>query len=1128
MAVVLSGPADAQEIQDVYLSFNFSSLVNTIITAQYYNDTIYLPIGAIFKQLRINYIIDPQKKTISGFFVKPSNKYEIDFVKRISNFKGRETHLDSSTFLIKGVEFYLTPVMFKKIFDLDFTVDMNNLSLYLKTEQKLPVVEDYERSVQRQFLTMGPNPLVQQAPLKFPRYKALFDGGVIDYSLTGYRNAGQNSFSYAFDAGAELLGGDLEGSINGSYSSRKSSIYAQDIHWRYVIDSSKYITSISLGNLTSNGLTQYGFRGFQLTNIPVYLRTLFGSYAFNVKTNPNWDVELYQNGQLIGYSKADVFGNVRFSVPLVYGSSFLDMKIYGPSGEFREEKRRFQIPYSFVPEGEFNYAINVGKLNSVNNNLIQANIAAGLTNWLTDKVGVDYLESPFYNKPIVYNSLSLRFATSYLLNFDVAPASVYRAVFSGFYPSLASFDITYASYRQNQLYNPGQLIRSLQADGYIPFTFAGGNFGLRANGNVQDYISGAKTYSYSADANFGVASMNISIGYLGSRLDYGAGSATTGSAIDIGLLYSLFFTRGILSFLNGSIASTFLRYNLQSKAVDNIQFQFSRSIFRYFRFQLTGQRDFFNKLTTFSAQIIADLPWTRSTTTVQSQSSQYFYSQNLSGAIGYDSYYRQPLLSELGWVGNSAVTFRSFVDENGNGRYDKGEEIIKDAPVTLRQASYSQQYSTGLVRNWNLLPYTRYSADVQTSVVRNPLWIPEFSSFSFVTDPNVYKSIDVPFFVGGVIDGMVVTSGGGAGTAIPGLSLEIRSSSGQFSKTIAVFNDGSFYYMGLPPDKYVAYIDSSQLSILNMVSQPEFLSFAIRPTKEGDYVSGLRIRLIPKQEFLRGEKEAPPAESLVVRSELIQQPVAQQPLSLKYFVQIGAFTSMENAQRFVEKTGGSMPYKLHISYDEFSRLYIVHLDTLSSKIKAFELLGKMIYSYKINDAFIAGTPVAGFRRTFQIQLGAFSEFFDARKFADDILGQIRQIEGLERVNVAISFKRSTGLFTVQCGNFPDRKLAEFYLSKLRQVRIFKSAFVVIGSVENLEKFKGIQIGVYSDFKSAQSFAKQVYDQTGLVSLVNFDNVNGKFRVFTLPDSTDRDYLKSFEKFRAMFPNEKLQEITVPF
>lgn len=1129
----MSGPADAQQvgvtsqIQDVYLSFNFSNLVNTIITAEYYNDSIYLPIGAIFKQLRINYIIDPQGKTISGFFIKPSNKYEINFAKKIGDFNGREVALDSSTFLVTALEFYLTPSIFKKIFNLDFAVDMNNLSLYLKTEEKLPVMEDYERSIKRQFLTIGPNPLVQQAPLRFPRKRALFDGGVVDYFLTGYSNAGQNSFSYALDAGAELLGGDLEGSISGSYTRKKSLIYAQDIHWRYVVDSSKYISSASLGNLTSNGLTQYGFRGFQLTNIPVFIRTLFGSYAFNVKTNPNWDVELYQNGQLIGYSKADAFGNVRFSVPLVYGNSFLDMKIYGPSGEFREEQRRIQIPYSFIPKGEINYAINIGKLNSVNNNLVQVNVIAGLTDWLTNKVGIDYLNSPFYNKPVAYNSLSLRIGTSYLLNFDAAPAAVYRATFSGVYPSLANFDLTYSSYRQNELYNPGQLLQSLQMDGYIPFGFAGGNFGIRSNASIQKYLSGAKTYSYSANANVGVASMNISLGYQGSLLDYGAGSVATGSAIDASLLYSPFFSHGVLSFLNGSLASTFLRYNLQRKTIDNIQFQFSRSVFRFFRFQLTMQRDFFNNLTTFSAQVIADLPWTRSTTTVQSQSNQYYYSQNFSGAIGYDSYYNQFLMTELGWVGNSATTFRSFVDENGNGKYDKGEEIIKDAPVTLRQASYSQQYSNGLVRDWNLLPYTRYSADVQTSVVRNPLWIPEFTSFSFVTDPNIYKPIDVPFYVGGVVDGMVVGSSGGTERVIPGLSLEIRSSSGNFNKTVTVFNDGSFYYMGLPPGGYVAYIDSSQLSILNMVSEPQFLSFVIKPTKQGDYVSGLKIRLISRHEFLQGEKGIP-AESLVTRPETVAQPAPSPVIPRKYFVQVGAFSSAQNAQAFLNKIVRSVSYKLNISYDDFSKLYIVHLDTVSSKIKAFEMLGEVLYSNNISDAFIVGTPPVGIQRMFRIQLGAFNEFSDARKFADEVTGQIRSIEGLERANVDISFKRSTGMFSVQCCNFRDRKIAEFYLNKMKKVDNFKDAFIVIGSVEPLEKFKALQIGVFSEFGSAQAFARQVYSETGLVALVNFDNVRGDFHVFTIPDSASTTYVRSLDKFKEMFPGIKLEEITIPF
>ena len=108
----------------------------------------------------------------------------------------------------------------------------------------------------------------------------MLNGGVLDYAISAFRGASGTSYSYNLNAGAQLLGGDIEGAINGGYSGGMSTIYSKQVHWRYTIDSTRAITSVSLGNLFSNGLVQYDFRGIQITNTPVQIRRLFGNYAF--------------------------------------------------------------------------------------------------------------------------------------------------------------------------------------------------------------------------------------------------------------------------------------------------------------------------------------------------------------------------------------------------------------------------------------------------------------------------------------------------------------------------------------------------------------------------------------------------------------------------------------------------------------------------------------------------------------------------------------------------------------------------------------------------------------------------------------------------------------------------------
>jgi hypothetical protein len=74
---------------------------------------------------------------------------------------------------------------------------------------------------------------------------------------------------------------------------------------------------------------------------------------------------------------------------------------------------------------------------------------------------------------------------------------------------------------------------------------------------------------------------------------------------------------------------------------------------------------------------------------------------------------------------------------------------------------------------------------------------------------------------------------------VPGLKLQVARINGTFRKTIPVFQDGSVYFMGMPPGWYTACVDSTQLRILGLHSVPGIVAFGIRNTRDGDYVSNL-------------------------------------------------------------------------------------------------------------------------------------------------------------------------------------------------------------------------------------------------------------------------------------------------
>ncbi len=932
--------------------------MTTVVTCIYQNDSVYIPIGTLLKELKINETVDLKDSTLSGFFVLSSVPYEVNFRKGKGKVGERLIEFDSARVIIGQLDFYVLPSLIKELFDLDFIVDLSSLTLSLNTTMELPIATEYQREARRSYVITAPGASLIQAPLAYPRDRSMLNGGVLDYSLSAFLDKGKSSYNYDFSGGGEVLGGETDGSVFGNISSGKSSLQSSDLGWKYVFDSTNYITYAGAGNLYSNGLTQYGFRGAQISNEPVTLRTVFSNYAIDAKTNPNWDVELYLNGQLVGYTKADAGGNAHFTIPLVYGTSVIQLKYYGPSGEVVETERRLQIPFTFVPAGQITYTVGGGKLNNSNDNFLSGDAAMGVADWLTDKIGSDYVEDPLFSEPLFFNSVSARFSSEYMMSIDAAPSAFYRSAFNGTYASQTSFDVMYSRYETNLLYNPSDKLQDAQVDCFVPIAVPGGSLNLRAVGIGQEYAGGQRSFSYSGFVNSSLGQFNASIGYLQSVFENGGGPSVKSYGISASVLYSLLFEEGGLAFLNGGLVGMSTRYGVLKNSPDDIQMEFSKSIHSYFRFQIAAERDFLNKFTVFSLQIIADLPFTRSTTSAQIQNKESWVTENITGSVGFDSNHKYFSFNDLGWSGHSGASVRMFVDNNNDGVYDDGDDLIGGGSVILRQSVLSELSSDGITREWNLLPYTQYSADIDLSSIKNPLLIPKEKSFSFVTDPNSYKEIDVPFFAGGIVDGTVLKTDGTTTTAIPGLTIKIRSLSSAFQTSLSVFNDGTFYYMGLLPGRYEASVDSSQLAMLGVEADPPVLNFEVKNSKSGDFVEGLKI-------ILRGKELNPipaiTATTTVKTDQLPEKPpevkipptaVVSIPNKEKFVIQISAFKGRQDAERFAARATKKTKERLNISLDENSKLYVVESDTIETIEDAMQKLSLFRYKSQYKNAFI--------------------------------------------------------------------------------------------------------------------------------------------------------------------------------
>jgi len=198
-----------EEKQEVYYSFQYEGIVNSVITARLENYALYLPVGELFSALHINHTIDIQKKEVHGFFVRTDNRYTLDF-DTLAAFIGKRTYrLQRKDGFVSESDIFLSPAIFDSVFQLHFVSDTRQLSLTLTTIDILPVVEEQQRIKGRR-LGRGTALMQEFHPLLYPRERTLLNGGVVDYSLTASRAGQKTDFTYDVLSGLEIFGGDFQ------------------------------------------------------------------------------------------------------------------------------------------------------------------------------------------------------------------------------------------------------------------------------------------------------------------------------------------------------------------------------------------------------------------------------------------------------------------------------------------------------------------------------------------------------------------------------------------------------------------------------------------------------------------------------------------------------------------------------------------------------------------------------------------------------------------------------------------------------------------------------------------------------------------------------------------------------
>lgn len=204
------------------------------------------------------------------------------------------------------------------------------------------------------------------------------------------------------------------------------------------------------------------------------------------------------------------------------------------------------------------------------------------------------------------------------------------------------------------------------------------------------------------------------------------------------------------------------------------------------------------------------------------------------------------MLTSRDQVGRAGTSVRLFVDNNSNGIYDEGDDNIEENAIRMDRTGTSSISKGGVTYFTQMQPYFQYNVQVNKGAIRNPMLVSSIEQFSLITDPNRFKKIEIPFYMSGVLEGIVEREFENQMiNGISGLKLILQSLDGDYSTEVRTFSDGSYYMYELPPGNYIVKVDTTQLQILDSFSRPKARIFTVKAIREGDFIEQMNFLVIP-------------------------------------------------------------------------------------------------------------------------------------------------------------------------------------------------------------------------------------------------------------------------------------------
>lgn len=805
--------------------------LNAIYTS---NDLLYVSVEELFNTLGIPCVIGEKGESISGFIGEKREPYLIDYNRQRVSVGSKSYSFKRGLILDKGTLF-MESSLFVGTFGIAMNFHFRTLTLVVTPNFEIPIVKQQRIEALRKNVEKVKG--MEVADTTVSRNYHFFKPGMLDWAVASYQKwegATENRFSLG--VGAELLYGEADFRVD-YYSRYKFDDRNLFYLWRWVDNDRTAIRQAQVGRISNQTIAFINspIIGASIRNTPTTVRKAKGYHTISEVAEHNWTVELYINNVLVDYTKTDASGAYTFKVPMVYGYTTLKLKFYGPLGEERTEERTMNVPYTVMPEGEFEYGLSGGVLqDSSNSRFGRAEFNYGLNRFITIGGGVEYLSSIQNGEYIPFAKATVQPFSKMILSGEYDHGVATRGLLNYYFWKDALIELDYAKFVKGQLATRFNAPEERRAKLSVPFRIRNLVFSSRF-----DYAQ----FVYSTFSFYQTNAM-LSLYYR----QFSANSST-----------QLNWTEGNPAFVTSNLSLSYRLRNgfmVRPSAYGNLtdgkliscRIDLEKSIPRgYLSASYERNIAFNDNFVNLSFKY--DLSFARTNLSVSRTGGAYYTGQSAQGSLAFGGGNGYVYASNNPSVSKGGIAIYPFLDLNQNGVFDKEEHMVKLASVIVPGGKVIGSKKDSIVRVADLNAFVSYMVEFNDNDLDNISWRFKHKKYQVLIDPNQFKRVDVPIIVVGEANGMVYLNDQDALKGIGRILVKIyRKGGGKPVAEMLSESDGYISYIGLAQGDYVACVDSTQLQRLDYASTPMQIPFTIKALEEGDIVSNLNFTLSKKNE----------------------------------------------------------------------------------------------------------------------------------------------------------------------------------------------------------------------------------------------------------------------------------------